>query len=187
MQRFFSRVKSGRDPGFPRFRARSPYRSFSVDVPKASGSALRIRDAGRRGESRWKALTRIEFAVRSPLPRPDRIRGFRVARKARRIEVQLPFEPVLPAVRTGAPERPLGLDAGIRSFATLSDFGGGECQRKPAVHLRCKSQSTGNSALRRKCGKVRRSVARRRRCLHEPVRGLRRAGGNQSITSPTRL
>ena len=136
MQGFFSRVKSGRDPGFPCFRARSPYRSFSVDVPKAAGSALRIRDGGRRwGELRRRGLTRIRFAVRRPLPRLNRLRGFRVVRKARRVEVQLPFEPVLPAVRTGAPERPLGLDAGIRSFAALSDCGGRERQRKPAARV----------------------------------------------------
>ena len=33
MQGFFSRVKSDREPGFPRFPARSRYRSFSVDDP----------------------------------------------------------------------------------------------------------------------------------------------------------
>ena len=136
MQGFPSRVKSGREPGFPRFRARSPYRSFIVGVPKAARTALRIRDAGRRwGELRRKDLPRIRFAIRRPLPRPDRIWGFRVLRKARRVEIQLPVEQVLSADRTGAPERPLGLDAGTRSHATLSDGGGGERQRKPAKRV----------------------------------------------------
>ena len=133
---FISRVKSGREPGFPRFRAGSRYRSFSVDVPKAAGSALRIRDGGRRwGELRRRGLRRIRLAIRRPLPRPDRIWGFRVVREARRVEIQLPFEQVLPTVRTGAPERPLGPDAGIRSFAILSDGGGEEHQRKPVVRV----------------------------------------------------
>ena len=39
MKAFFSRVQSGPEPGFPRFRARSHYRSFSVDDPKATRSA----------------------------------------------------------------------------------------------------------------------------------------------------
>ena len=38
MKAFFSRVQSGTEPGFPRFRARSRYRSFSVDGPIGSGS-----------------------------------------------------------------------------------------------------------------------------------------------------
>ena len=152
-------MKSGREPGFPRFRARSPYRSFGVDAPKAAGRALRIRDAGRRGELRRKGLTRIGFAVRRPLPQLDRLRTFRAARKARRVEVQLPFEPVLPAVRTGAQERPLGLDAGIRSFATLSDCGGGERQRKHAVQV---------------------SVHRKQRALSQKWRGSKIRGTKQA-------
>ena len=54
MQAFFSLVKSGKEPGFPRFRARSRYRSFSVDDPKSARSAVRNRDGGRRGELRMK-------------------------------------------------------------------------------------------------------------------------------------
>ncbi len=133
MQGFFSRVKSGREPGFPRFRARGRYRSFSVDDPNSARSALRIRDDGGRGELRMKGLPRMQFVIRRPLPPLDRLRGFRVVRKARRVEVQLLFEQDLPAVRTDAPERPVGLDAGIRSFATLSDGGHVERKRKPAV------------------------------------------------------
>ena len=83
------------------------------------------------------------------MPPLERLRGFRVVRKARRVEVQLLFKQVLPAIRTDTPERPVGLDAGIRSFATLSDGGHVERQRKPAVR----------SALRRK----QRAVSRGRR------------------------
>ena len=91
----------------------------------------------------------MRFVIRRPLPPLDRLRGFRVVRKARRIEIQLLFEQDLPVVRTDAPERPVGLDAGIRSFATLSDGGHVERKRKPAVR----------SAIRRK----QRSVSRSRR------------------------
>ena len=71
--------------------------------------------------------------MRQPLPPLGRLRSLRVVRKARPVEVQLLFEQVLPAVRRGAPQRPSGLDAGIRIFATLSDGGRVERQRKPAV------------------------------------------------------
>ena len=135
MQGFFSRVRPGRESGFPRFRARSRYRSLSVDVPKAAGSALRIRDGGRRGALLGRDLPRIGFGVRQPLRRPVRLRGFRAVCEARRVEIQLSFERVLPTVRTGAPERPLGPDAGTQSHATLSDGGGVERQRKPAVRV----------------------------------------------------
>ena len=149
MQRLFSRVKSGSKPGFPRFRVRRRCRSFRVDDPKSARSALRIREEGRRVELRRKGLPRIRFAIRRPLPPLEKLRGFHVVRKVRRVEVQLLFEPVLPAVRTDTPERPVGLDVGIRSFATLSDGERVERQRKPAVR----------NALRRK----QRAVSRSRR------------------------
>ncbi len=57
MLAFFSRVKSGREPGLPRLRARGRYRSFRVDDPKASGSE------GHRGDFRIKGLPRMRFAV----------------------------------------------------------------------------------------------------------------------------
>ena len=63
----------------------------------------------------------MRFAIRRALPPMDRLRGFRVVRKARWVEVQLVFERPLPEVRTGVPERPVGLDVGIRTFAMLSD------------------------------------------------------------------
>ena len=139
----------GRELGFPRFRARRRYRSFRVEDPKSARNALRIRNEGGRGELRIKGLPRMRFVIRRPLPPLDRLRGFRVVQKARRVEVQLLFEQDLPAVRTDAPERPRGLDAGIRSFATLSDGGHVERERQPAVR----------SAIRRK----QRAVSRSRR------------------------
>ena len=106
MKAFFARAQSGEEPGFPRFRARSRYRSFSIEDPKATRSAVRILDGGQRGELRMKGLTRMRFAIRRSLPPLDRLRGFRVVRKARRMEVQLVFERPLPEVRTGVPQRP---------------------------------------------------------------------------------
>ena len=139
---FFSRVQSGREPGYPRFRARSRYRSFSVDDPKAARSAIRILDGGQRGELRMKDVPWMRFAIRRALPPTDRLRGFRVVRKARRVKLQLVFERPLP-------ERPVGFDAGIRTFAMLSD--GGSLQRRPRQGVR--------SAIRRK----QRAMSRSRR------------------------
>ena len=84
---------------------------------------------GQRGELRMKGVPRMRFAIRRALPPLDRLRGFSVVRKARRVEVQLVFARPLPEVRTGVPERLVGLDAGIRTFAML--LGGGSLQRRP--------------------------------------------------------
>ena len=63
-----------------------------------------------------KRLPRMGLAIRPPLQPPDRLRSFRVDRNARRVEVDLPVEPFLPTVRTGAPERLP--DAGFLNPAT---------------------------------------------------------------------
>ena len=150
MKPFFSRVQSGTEPGFLRFRARSRYRSFSVDDPKAARSAIRILDGGQRGELRVKGLPRIRFAIRRALPPMGRLRGFRVVRKARRVEVQLVFERPLPEIRTGVPERPVGLDVGIRTFAMLSD--GGSLQRRRRQGVRSASRRRQRAVSRSRRG-----------------------------------
>ncbi len=60
MRGFLSRVKTGRKPEFPRFRARSGYRSYRVHSPKS----VRIRDEVRRVKLRTKGLPRMRFATR---------------------------------------------------------------------------------------------------------------------------
>ncbi len=125
MQGHASRAK----PEFPRFRARRRYVSFRIDDPTSARRVVRIRDAGRRGALRRKDLPRI----RRSLPPLNRLRRVHLVRKAQRVEVRLLFEENPPAVRTGAPERLVGLDAGIRSPSTPSDGGGVERQRKPPV------------------------------------------------------
>ena len=86
MKAFFSRVQSGTEPGIPRRRAQSRYRSISVDDPKAARSAIRILDGGQRGELRMNGVPRMRFAIWRALPPMDRLRGFRVVRKAWRVE-----------------------------------------------------------------------------------------------------
>ena len=101
-------------------------------------------------------LETLRLRVRAPQFPTQR---FHVVRKARRVEVQLVFERPLPEVRTGVPERPVGLDFGIRTFAMLSD--GGSLQRRPGQGVR--------SAIRRK----QRAVSRSRR--GSKSRGKKRA------------
>ena len=150
MKAFFARAQSGAKPGLPRFRARSRYRSFSIEDPKAARSAVRILDGGQRGELRMKGLPRMRFAIRRALPPLDRLCGFRVVRKARRVEVQLVFERPLPEVRTGVPERPGGAGCrhpdlrhavGWREPAATAEAGGAE--RDPQEAARGVPQPTG--------------------------------------------
>ena len=126
MQGHASRAK----PEFPRFRARSHYVSFRIDDPTSARRVVRIRDANRLGALRRKDLPR---RIRRSLPPLNRLRGVHLVRKAQRVEVRLLFEENPPAVRTGAPERLVGLDAGVRSPSTPSDGGGVERQRKTPV------------------------------------------------------
>ena len=71
MQAFFPRVRAGGAPGFPRFRARSRYRSFSVDDPVRAQGAVRIGADGRSGAIRMKGLPVILFQVKRILPAMD--------------------------------------------------------------------------------------------------------------------
>ena len=135
MRVFFSRVQPGKEPGFPRFRARNRYHSFSVDDPNAARSAIRIFDVSHRGEVRMRGLPRMRSAIRRALPPITRLRGFHVVRKARRVE---PCSGG--SCRRSVPERLVGLDAGLRTFATLSD--GRSLERRPSSAVR--------SAIRRK-------------------------------------
>ena len=144
MRVFFSRVQSGKEPGFPRFRARNRYRSFSVDDPNATRSAIRIFDGSHRGEVRMRGLPRMRLAIRRALPPINRLRGFHVVRKARRVESCSSG-----SCRRSVPERLVGLDAGLRTFAMLSD--GRRLERRPSSAVR--------SAIRRK----RRAGSRSRR------------------------
>ena len=72
---------------------------------------IRRRPGARAAGARSASRACRACALRTS-PSLDRLRGFRVVRKARRVEIQLLFERVLPAVRTGAPKRALGLEAG---------------------------------------------------------------------------
>ena len=167
MQAFFSRMKSGKGAGVRVFARTEP-------VPARSASMIRSRPGVRsgsgsgtwvcRGALRRKSVPRMRLAIRRSLPPLDRLCGFRVVRRARRVEVQFLFEPDLPAVRTVEPERPPGQDANARSRVNLSDGG----------HLKRPQRPVVRSAIRRKqsafspaAGEAGRAAARKsRRCLH---------------------
>ncbi len=130
-----------------------------------------------------KSPPRVQFGIRRHLPPLDRIRGFQVVHKGRRVKVQLQFEQDLPAVRTDAPERPQGLDAGIRSFAHVSAAD----RWNASGSLRCEAQSAGSSARRRAAGEVQRAAAGRTRRFSGHRKGRQSRGGRNSVAAPTRL
>ena len=130
-----------------------------------------------------KGPPRVQFGIRRHLPPLDRIRGFRVVHKGRRVKVPLLFEQELPAIRTDAPERPQGLDAGIRSFAHVSAAD----MWNASGSLRCEAQSAGSSARCRAVGEVQGAAAGRRRRFSGHRKGRPSRGGRNSIASPTRL
>ncbi len=121
MKAFFRRVKEGRKPGFPRFRAAARFRSFDHEAVKYEPHTVRLDRERGRGVFRVKGLPPFRFELRRELPPDEDLRVVRVVRRARRVEVQLIFEVDVPDPATGAPENPVGLDMGVSAFAALSD------------------------------------------------------------------
>lgn len=162
-QSFFRRVKAGRDAGFPRFRGRNRYDSFT------------LRQTGWKIEGRYLHLSRVG-RLKLFLSRPieGRIKTVTV-RKTATGKWFVSFscdevpERVLPS--TG---KTVGIDVGISSFATDSDGGVvdnplflkrslSELRRKQRRLARCKYGSRRRSKAKRVVARQYEKVASQRR------------------------
>ena len=108
---FFRRVKAGEEPGFPRFRGKHRYDSFTY--PQAN--AFTLHDDGTLSASK---LGRLRLSLHRPLQ--GRIKTLTLCRNALgrwyacfSVEVELAPLPPSPLVA--------GVDVGLMTFATLSD------------------------------------------------------------------
>lgn len=165
---FFRRAKSGEKPGFPRFKGRGRYRTFTFkDAPNGNGVKLirrgrRVRLAG-IGEMKVKLHRPWEGVLKQvsvTLSRDDR---WYVALACD----DVPAKPLPP---TG---EDVGIDLGISTFATLSD---GSVVENPR-HL---AQAEGRlQRAQRVVSRRRRGSSRRRKAVrllarrHERVRAAR--------------
>jgi len=153
-QAFFDRVKRGQTPGYPRFKSRDRYATFTFkDAGKGNGAAVvaggaRIRLHG-IGNVKMKQHREMEGTLKTIGVTRDGT-GHWYAIIAR----ELPAHP-LPA--TG---ESVGVDVGITTFAALSDGTMVENPR-PLATARIRMERAQRKVSRRKRGSKRRRKARR--------------------------
>jgi putative transposase len=140
-QAFFRRVKGGDKPGYPRFRSRRRYNSFTY--PQAQGFAIE------QGKLNLVKIGKVKIKLHRPVE--GKIKTLSIKREAGRWFAcfAVEFEPVaLPmSVET------IGIDVGLTTFATLSD--GVEIEN-PRYY----------KEAQRRLRKAQRKVARRKRGSH---------------------
>ena len=112
---FFNRVKNGTKPGYPRFRARSRFRTIEfVDVRTAN---WKISDDGLSAVVKIKGLPKIR--VLSARSLPEKVQMIRLTRKGRRLDVSATFG--FESEPEAATDTAIGIDFGVNQLATLSD------------------------------------------------------------------
>lgn len=106
---FYRRCKTGEQPGFPRFRGRDRFDTlvFGTSGWKLSGGKLTLKGIG------W-------FRVAGELHREGQPKGLRLVRRAGRWYAQVVLD-VGPAPAIIPAKRGVGIDVGIKVFATMSD------------------------------------------------------------------
>lgn len=106
---FFRRLKTGQKPGFPRFKGRDRFDTlvFGPTGWSLKGKRLKLHGIG-------------TFSVVGSLYRSGKPKGLRIKRVADRWEVQILMGiGEAPAIKV--PTNSVGIDVGIRTFATLSN------------------------------------------------------------------
>jgi putative transposase len=162
MKAFFSRLKTGEKPGYPRFRSRSRYDSFTVDAAnfgfKPDGT---IRIAG-LGHFRFRTRCHLRGA-----PKELRIKWCGNHWTAT-VAMDIGPAPDKIAVRNA-----VGIDLGLTTLATLSD--GAEIENPHWTKREETRLAEANREMaRKKRGSSNRAKARERlRRVHQRIAGLR--------------
>jgi putative transposase len=151
---FFRRVKAGQKPGYPRFKGRGRYRTFTFkDV--ANGNGAKLVSGGQR--VRLAGIGNVKLKMHRPYE--GRLKQISVTLDgdghwyAALVCDEVPPKP-LPA--TG---RAVGIDVGLTTFAALSD-GGMVANPRPLASARVKVLRAQRRVSRRKRGSQRRRKAR---------------------------
>jgi transposase len=106
---FFRRVKEGQKPGYPRFRSRSRYDSFTYPQ---SGFSLKC------NKLHLSKIGKVKIHLSRPIE--GEIKTCRIKREADGWYATFTVEESKKEVEP-APKKSVGVDVGIESFATLSD------------------------------------------------------------------
>jgi putative transposase len=164
MQAFFRRLKSSEKPGYPRFRPRSRYQSFTVD-----GQNFRFTP---EGTLRIVGLGCFRFRTRCHLRgMPKELR----VKRAGECWTATVVMDIGPAPDKKPVRNAVGIDLGISTLATLSD--GTEIANPRWTHREEIRLAEANRVLaRKKRGSKNRAKARERlRRVHQRIAGLRSA------------
>ncbi len=159
---FFRRVKTGQSPGYPRFRARNRYGSFSVDRQNfrfVENGTIRIVGLG---HFRFKTRCRIRGAAKE----------LRIKQCGNHWTATVACE-IGPAPEKRAVSKPIGIDLGLTTLATLSD--GTEIENPRWIRQEADRLAQANRELaRKKRGSRNRLKARESlRRVHQCIAGKR--------------
>lgn len=165
---FFRRVKAGQTPGFPRFKGRDRYKTFTFKQPGNGSAKLVV--GGKR--VKLAGIGNVKIKLHRPLE--GRIKQASVTLGGDghwSIAFACDEVPAKPLAKTG---KSVGIDVGITTFAALSD--GGMVQN-PRVY------EHAQATLRRE----QRKLARRKRGSHRRRKQVRLVAGVHDRVRRTRL
>ena len=115
-QSFFTRIRKGHTPGFPRFRSRRRYKC--IELAFTNPNMLSIADNGRKAHIAIKGLPTLTLRLKKPLPdRP--VRSIRIIRRSKTVDVDLVYDQTREP--TKLPDNPIGIDMGVNHRMTLSN------------------------------------------------------------------
>lgn len=108
---FFRRVKAGEKPGFPRFKGRNRWNSFTISQPHNPIEEEKIR------------VCKVDGLIRTRNLRPidGKIKEQRILRRASKWYCQLTIESADNSTPARLVVNATGIDLGIKTFAVLSD------------------------------------------------------------------
>lgn len=160
---YFRRVRIHEEPGYPRFKSRDRYDSFSVDAAsfKVADSRLTIE---KTGEFRFRTRCRIKG-----IPKQVHIK------RSGGNWVAVIVCDIGPAPQKAQVSRPIGIDVGLTSLATLSDgseIGNPRWTRQSQEAL---AQAGRNLSSKKRGSKNRAKARERVRRVHERIKGRRRS------------
>lgn len=184
-QNFFRRVKLGGKPGFPRYKAKARYDSFTYPDPDQQGYGLQLNeDKPKRSRIRLQGVGSVKIRYHHPIPDEARIKTCTIRKAAGRWFACLSFELAVEEREHPNPTAQVGIDAGISALVATSD---GElfenpkhvrtAGRKLAIEHRRLSKKKRGSANRNKqkarlAEAYRKVSARRTDNLHKVTRDL---------------
>lgn len=171
---FFRRVQAGGKPGYPRFKSRDKFNSFSFKCPRLWSDGCRI--VG--GRLRLQHIGTIRVRWHRPLPDGGSLREVRILREGDRwfaffvLEITTPA----PAARDGS----VGVDVGLKTFLTTSEgeqLGDSrtlesrlnELRVKQRALSRCKRGSNSRQIVKKRVVDLHAKVRNTRRDMHHKV------------------